>query len=71
VIGCGGIFSAEDAYAKLRAGASLLQAYTAFIYEGPALVRRLNEGLDGLVRRDGFESLAEAIGVDLRGGKAA
>jgi dihydroorotate dehydrogenase len=64
VIGVGGIFSADDAYAKIRAGASLLQVYTAFVYEGPRLPRRLCAGLKALLARDGYASIAAAVGAD-------
>jgi dihydroorotate dehydrogenase len=57
---------AEDAYRKIRAGASLVQVYTGFIYGGPAFVRRLNEGLLRLLDRDGFASVGDAVGADLR-----
>lgn len=62
IIGSGGIFTAQDAYEKMRAGASLVQVYTAFIYEGPGLIRRLAEGLRDLARKDGFRNIAEAVG---------
>jgi dihydroorotate dehydrogenase len=62
IIGAGGVFTAEDAWAKICAGASLVQLYTGFIYEGPAICRTINEGLARIVRREGFRSLAEAIG---------
>jgi dihydroorotate dehydrogenase len=62
IIGVGGIFNAEDAYDKIRAGASALQIYTGFIYEGPAAVKRINRGLIRLLERDGFKSIAEAVG---------
>lgn len=64
IIGCGGIFSAEDAYEKIRAGASLVQIYTALIYRGPAIVKEIVEGLDALLQRDGFASLRDAVGAD-------
>lgn len=64
IIGVGGIFSAEDAYAKIRAGASLVQVYTGFVYEGPGLPRRICAGLKSLLARDGFANIAAAIGVD-------
>jgi dihydroorotate dehydrogenase len=64
LVGVGGIASAEDAYAKIRAGASLVQLYTALIFEGPALVGRIKRGLAELLRRDGFSSISEAIGAD-------
>ena len=64
IIGSGGIFSAHDAYEKIRAGASLVEVYTALIYEGPALLGRLNEGLAALLKRDGFTHISQAIGAD-------
>jgi dihydroorotate dehydrogenase len=67
VIGSGGVMSAEDAWAKLRAGASLVQVYTGFIYGGPGFPSQLNAGLLKLMERDGFSSVQEAIGADLKG----
>ncbi|MFD0695827.1 quinone-dependent dihydroorotate dehydrogenase [Paenibacillus sp. GCM10027628] len=64
IIGSGGIFSAQDAYDKIRAGASLVEVYTALIYEGPGLLRRLNDGLQDLLKRDGFTHISQAIGAD-------
>jgi dihydroorotate dehydrogenase len=64
VIGVGGIASAADAYARIRAGASLVQIYTGLIYAGPGLVGAINRGLAELLRRDGFGSVAEAVGAD-------
>jgi dihydroorotate dehydrogenase len=64
LIGVGGIASAEDAYARIRAGASLIQIYSALVYEGPGLARRINKGLAILLERDGFATIAEAVGVD-------
>lgn len=64
LIGVGGISSAEDAYAKIRAGASLVQLYTAVIYQGFGLIGRINDGLAALLARDGFASVADAVGVD-------
>ncbi|MDA8231066.1 MAG: quinone-dependent dihydroorotate dehydrogenase [Magnetospirillum sp.] len=66
LIGVGGIGSGLDAYVKIRAGASLVQLYSALIYEGPSLVGRINRELALLVRRDGFASVAEAVGADHR-----
>ncbi len=66
IIGCGGIFSAEDAYAKIKAGASLLQLITGMIFQGPQLISEINQGLVRLLRRDGYSSLSEAIGADHR-----
>lgn len=62
IIGVGGIFTAADAYAKIRAGASLVQLYTAMVYEGPRLARRIAGGLVALLQRDGFAHVSEAIG---------
>ena len=64
IVGCGGVLSPEDAYRKIRAGASLVQVYTGLIYGGPAFVRRLHAGLLELLARDGFRSVAEAVGSD-------
>jgi dihydroorotate dehydrogenase len=64
LIGVGGIASAEDAYARIRAGASLVQIYSALVYEGPGLARTINKGLVRLLERDGFANVAEAVGVD-------
>jgi dihydroorotate dehydrogenase len=63
LVGVGGIASAEDAWARIRAGASLVQLYSAMVYEGPGVARRIVGGLEGLMRRDGFASIAEAIGT--------
>ncbi|MBN1825600.1 MAG: quinone-dependent dihydroorotate dehydrogenase [Candidatus Eisenbacteria bacterium] len=67
IIGVGGIFSGEDAYRRIRAGASLVQLYTGFIYEGPWMVRRLLRDLDRLLERDGFRNVAEAVGTERPG----
>lgn len=64
LIGVGGVASAADAYAKIRAGASLVQLYTALVFAGPALLGRIKVGLAELLRRDGFASIAEAVGAD-------
>lgn len=63
VIGVGGIFSAADAYDMIRAGASLVQVYTGFVYEGPGLPPRITAGLRELLERDGHASIAAAIGA--------
>lgn len=65
LVGTGGIASAEDAYAKVKAGASLVQLYSALVYQGFGLVRDINTGLLELLRRDGYSSLAEAVGKDV------
>lgn len=64
IIGVGGIASAEQAYRKIRAGASLVQLYTGFVYHGPGLVREIKIGLSDMLARDGFGRLADAVGVD-------
>lgn len=66
LIACGGIASADDAYARIRAGASLVQFYSAMIYEGPGLVQRIKSGLLDRLKADGFSSISDAIGADLR-----
>ena len=62
LIGVGGIATAEDAWARIRAGASLVQLYSAMVYAGPGIARRIVRDLAGLMRRDGFSSVAEAVG---------
>lgn len=64
LVGAGGIASGEDAYAKIRAGASLVQLYTALAYEGPGLVARLKRELLACLARDGFEQVQDAVGRD-------
>jgi dihydroorotate dehydrogenase len=66
LVGCGGVASGADAYAKIRAGASLVQLYTALIYEGPGLVARIKRELAALLKRDGFARLADAVGADAK-----
>ncbi len=63
LIGVGGIASAEDAYERIRAGASLVQIYTALVYEGPMLPRHVNRGLLKLMARDGVQNIAEIVGT--------
>jgi len=65
LVGVGGISSAVEAYEKIKAGASLVQLYTALVYEGPGLVSKINQGLDQMLRRDGFEVVGDAVGADL------
>ena len=65
LIGCGGIGSGADAYAKIRAGATLVQLYSAMVYEGPPIIRRIKDELAALLARDGFASVADAVGVDV------
>ncbi|WP_341910207.1 quinone-dependent dihydroorotate dehydrogenase [Ferrovibrio terrae] len=64
LIGVGGIASGAQAYAKIRAGASAVQLYSALVYEGPGLVGRIKTELAALLKRDGFKSVAEAVGRD-------
>ena len=64
IIGVGGIFSAEHAYEKIRAGASLVAMITGVIFEGPQVVGRINRGLVELLESDGFSTISEAIGAD-------
>ncbi|MGE5297875.1 MAG: quinone-dependent dihydroorotate dehydrogenase [Acidobacteriaceae bacterium] len=64
IIGCGGIFTAEDAYRKIRLGSSLVQLITGMIFEGPQAIGNINRGLVRLLKRDGFANVSEAVGVD-------
>ena len=64
IVGCGGIASGADAYARIRAGASLVQLYSALIYHGPQLVTRIKAELSQYLRADGYASVAEAVGAD-------
>jgi len=66
LIGIGGVGSAEDAYSKIRAGASLVALYSCLVFEGPALVPRILSGLGPLLRADGFATISEAVGADHR-----
>jgi dihydroorotate dehydrogenase len=62
IIGCGGVFSAEDAYEKIKYGASLVQLITGMIYQGPQLISQINAGLVRLLQQDGYTSLTQAVG---------
>jgi dihydroorotate dehydrogenase len=62
IIGVGGVFSAADAYGHIRAGASLVQIYTALIYRGPTLIYTIKRGLARMLRRDGFANITDAVG---------
>ena len=66
LIGVGGITNGHEAYAKIKAGASLVQVYSAMIYSGPGLVRDIKRDLALLARKDGFSSISEAVGADHR-----
>jgi dihydroorotate dehydrogenase len=62
LIGCGGVASGADAYAKIRAGASLVQVYSALVFQGPGLANRIKRELASQLRQDGFRSVADAVG---------
>lgn len=64
IIGCGGVASGADAYAKIRAGAVLVQLYSALVFQGPGLITRIKRELAARLRADGFSSVAEAVGAD-------
>jgi dihydroorotate dehydrogenase len=64
LVGVGGIANAEDAWQRIRAGASLVQLYSAMVYQGPGIARRIVRDLEQLMRRDGFASVAEAVGSE-------
>jgi dihydroorotate dehydrogenase len=64
LIGLGGVFTAEDAYEKIKAGASLIQIITGLIYNGPLTVKKINKGLVKLLARDGFQRVSEAVGKE-------
>lgn len=66
LIGVGGIFNAEDAWEKISAGASLVQLYTGFIYQGPNIAQQINEGLAKILAREGFKNLDAAIGCNAK-----
>ena len=65
LIGVGGIETADDAYLKIRSGASLVQLYTGMIYRGPGIANDIMSGLEDLLSRDGFETVQQAVGVDV------
>lgn len=66
LISVGGISNAEEAYKRLKAGASLVQCYTGLIFEGPGMVREINLGLLKLMHKDGFKNIKDVIGSDLK-----
>lgn len=66
IIGVGGVFSAKDAYAKIKAGASLVGLITGLFFEGPQLIGQINRGLVELLKKDGFSHISEAVGADFR-----
>ena len=63
LIGVGGIGSAEQAYEKIRAGATVVQLYSAMVFEGLSLAARVAQGLDRLLERDGFANVSDAVGT--------
>jgi len=71
LIGTGGIASGADAYAKIRAGASAVQLYSALVFHGPALVTTIKRDLARLLAADGFATVADAVGADHRTGEPA
>ncbi|HSK31823.1 MAG TPA: quinone-dependent dihydroorotate dehydrogenase [Candidatus Limnocylindria bacterium] len=66
IIGVGGIFDAQDAYDKIKAGADAVQIYTGWIYEGPGAVKRINKGLLRLLERDGLKQISDAVGIEVK-----
>jgi dihydroorotate dehydrogenase len=64
IIGVGGVMAASDAYAKIRSGATLVQTYTGYIYGGPAFARSIVRELERMLKRDGFSTVSDAVGVD-------
>jgi dihydroorotate dehydrogenase len=64
LIGVGGIASADDAWGRIRAGASLVQLYSAMVYEGPGIARRIARGLAQRLKLEGFANIAEAVGTE-------
>lgn len=66
LISVGGVSNAQEAYRRIKAGASLVQSYTGMIFEGPSMVKNINEGLLELMKQDGYNNISEAIGADLK-----
>ena len=64
IIGCGGVFTASDAYKKIKSGASLIQLITGMIYQGPQVISEINQGLVRLLEKDGYENIAQAVGSE-------
>jgi len=65
IISVGGIDSAKEAYKRIKMGANLIQVYSAIIYKGPGIIRDINKGLIELLKKDGFNHISEAIGIDI------
>ena len=68
IIGVGGVFTGDDAFEKIAAGASLVQAYTGFIYGGPTFARDVNVRLAEILKEKGFSSIDEAVGTGISAG---
>lgn len=66
IVGCGGVFNAEDAYKKIRLGANLIQMITGMMYQGPQAISAINMGLVRLLQKDGFKNIHEAVGIDVK-----
>ena len=66
IVGCGGVFTAEDAFEKIQRGASLIQLITGMIYGGPQTIGEINSGLVTLLEKSGYESIADAVGTNVR-----
>ncbi|HEX8965728.1 MAG TPA: quinone-dependent dihydroorotate dehydrogenase [Patescibacteria group bacterium] len=66
IVGCGGIFSAQDAYKKIKLGASVVQLITGMIFQGPQLIAEINSELINLLKKDGFSNISQAIGNDVK-----
>lgn len=66
ILGCGGVFNAEDTYTKIKKGATLVQFITGLIFEGPQLASNINSGLVELLEKDGYKNISEAVGVDVK-----
>jgi dihydroorotate dehydrogenase len=66
IIGSGGIFTADDAYEKILAGASLVEVYTSLIYKGPVVVKQIHKGLLARLKQDGFTRITQAVGAGVR-----
>ena len=66
IIGVGGVFTAQDAYDKIKSGASAIQLVTGFIYGGPTTIKNINSGLADLLKKDGYKNISEAVGKDIK-----
>ncbi|BFZ19833.1 hypothetical protein BsWGS_22873 [Bradybaena similaris] len=66
IIGVGGVGSGRDAYEKVKAGASLIQLYTALVYQGPPVIGKIKKEMEELLRLDGYQHLSEAVGADFK-----